>query len=66
MTAVKKKRTGKNAGQIILRWHIQEGVIAIPKSVHQERLVSNIDVWDFELTERGEWTDFLLNLKVES
>lgn len=46
------KKYGKNAGQVILRWHIQEGVIAIPKSVHKDRLISNIDVWDFELTEQ--------------
>ena len=41
----------KNVGQIILRWHIQEGAVVIPKSVHEERIASNLDIWDFELTE---------------
>lgn len=42
----------KNIGQIILRWHIQEGAIAIPKSTHKERISGNLDVFDFELTEQ--------------
>jgi len=42
---------GKNVGQIILRWHVQEKSIAIPKSVHKERIIGNFSLWDFELTE---------------
>ncbi|KGH56848.1 aldo/keto reductase [Oenococcus oeni] len=41
---------GKNTGQIILRWHIQRGIIPLPKSsslIHQR---SNIDIFDFSLT----------------
>ncbi|MFQ9687130.1 MAG: aldo/keto reductase [Veillonella parvula] len=41
----------KNVGQIILRWHIQEKSVAIPKSVHKERIIGNFSIWDFELTD---------------
>ena len=41
----------KTVAQVILRWHIQRGVVAIPKSVHKERIVENYDVWDFQLSE---------------
>lgn len=42
---------GKTVAQVILRWHIQRGVVAIPKSVHKERIVENYDVWNFQLSE---------------
>lgn len=41
----------KNAGQIILRYENQEGIIVFPKSVHDERIKSNLDIFDFTLTE---------------
>ena len=40
----------KNAGQIILRWIYQEGVISLPKSTNSERIKGNLDIFDFELT----------------
>lgn len=40
----------KNAGQIILRFEVQEGFIVLPKSTNAERIAGNIDIFDFELT----------------
>lgn len=40
----------KSVAQIILRWNIQRDVIVIPKSIHQNRIIENIDIWDFELS----------------
>nr|WP_274636024.1 aldo/keto reductase [Microbacterium bovistercoris] len=41
---------GRSPAQIMLRWHLQEGRSAIPKSVHAERIAENFDVFDFELS----------------
>ena len=42
---------GKSNGQVILRWLLQRGITVIPKSVHQNRMEENIDVFDFELSD---------------
>jgi 2,5-diketo-D-gluconate reductase A len=40
----------KSVAQIVLRWHIQRGIIIIPKSVQRERIESNLHIYDFELS----------------
>ena len=45
------RRHRKSPAQTTLRWLLQHGIIAIPKSVHKERLAENADVFDFELSE---------------
>ena len=42
---------GKTTAQIMLRWNIQRGVIVLPKSTHKERMIQNLDVFDFSLTD---------------
>ena len=44
------RRYGKTAAQVVLRWHRQRGVIAIPKSVHKARMTENFSIDDFSLT----------------
>ncbi len=43
------KKYGKEPAQVMLRWHLQQGFIVIPKSTHAERIRSNFDVFGFEL-----------------
>ena len=45
-------RHGKTTAQVILRWHLQRNIPTIPKTVHRERMAENLDVFDFELTEK--------------
>ncbi|WP_308465697.1 aldo/keto reductase [Rathayibacter soli] len=42
---------GKSVAQTILRWHIQLGTVAIPKSNNRGRMAENFDIFDFELTD---------------
>lgn len=45
------EKYGKSVAQVILRWLLQRGIVCIPKSIKPDRIVQNIDVFDFELTE---------------
>lgn len=42
---------GKTVAQVILRWHLQRGIVAIPKSTHIERMKENLNVFDFALSD---------------
>lgn len=44
-------RTGKSAAQVILRWHIQLGHSVIPRSTKRAHIASNLDLFDFSLTD---------------
>ena len=44
------ERHGKTAAQVVLRWHIDSGRSAIPKSVTPSRIAENLDIFDFALT----------------
>ena len=41
---------GKSPAQVVLRWHLQSGVVPLPKSANAERQRENFEVFDFELT----------------
>ena len=44
-------RYGKSTTQVVLRWHVQLGLVAIPRSANPGRIAENIDVFDFELND---------------
>jgi 2,5-diketo-D-gluconate reductase A len=46
------KDQGKSPTQVVLRWHIQLGLVAIPRSANPGRIAENLDIFDFELTEQ--------------
>ena len=43
---------GKSPAQVILRWHVQNGAMAVPKSVNAARMRQNLEVFDFTLDEQ--------------
>lgn len=45
------KKYNKTAAQVALRWNIQRGVVVIPKSVHEDRIKQNFDIFDFTLSQ---------------
>ncbi|NLR90923.1 aldo/keto reductase [Flammeovirga sp. SR4] len=45
------EKYGKSSAQVMLRWHLQRGVNALPKSVTPSRIEANFDIFDFELSE---------------
>jgi 2,5-diketo-D-gluconate reductase A len=50
IAAIARER-GRTSAQVMLRWHLQHGRSAIPKSTRPERIAENFDVFDFELTD---------------
>lgn len=43
------RKHGRSVAQVIIRWHLQQGLIVIPKTIRKERMEENIAVFDFEL-----------------
>ena len=54
---------GKSAAQVALRWLVQRGIVAIPKSTHKERRAENFDIFDFSLSDADMQAIALLNQK---
>ena len=44
------EKYNKTIAQVVLRWHIQKGVIPIPKSSNENRIKENIGIFDFEIS----------------
>jgi len=44
------ERLGRTPAQVVVRWHVQQGLVVIPKASSRERLAQNLDVFAFELT----------------
>ena len=44
------ERLGRTPAQVVLRWHVQQGLVVIPKSSDPARLAQNLDLFSFELT----------------
>jgi 2,5-diketo-D-gluconate reductase A len=44
-------RRGRTPAQVVLRWHVQQGLVTFPKASSRDRLVENLDVFDFALTD---------------
>lgn len=45
------KAHDKGVGQVVLRWLYQRGIVSLAKSVHEERMIENINIFDFELSD---------------
>jgi len=58
------RKHNKTVAQVILRWLVQRDVVAIPKTVHRERMIENLDVFDFELSRED--MDAILTLDTKS
>jgi 2,5-diketo-D-gluconate reductase A len=43
------RKYGKSVGQVVLRWIVQRGIVALAKSVRKERMAANLDIFDFRL-----------------
>lgn len=60
------EKHGKTVAQVILRWHLQRGIVVIPKSTHIERMEENFNVFDFELSDEDMKKIALLDKKQSS
>lgn len=55
-------RHRKTTAQTILRWHLQRGIVTIPKTVHKERMRENLNIWNFELS--GQEMDAIASMDI--
>lgn len=60
------EKYGKTTAQVMLRWNIQRNIIVLPKSTHKERMIQNIDIFDFSLTEEDMSTIAALDTKTSA
>lgn len=60
------KKYNKSVAQVVLRWLIQRGVVAIPKSMHKERIEENFNIFDFELASEDMEAITILDMKKSS
>lgn len=60
------KKYNKSVGQVILRWLVQRGIVPLAKTVRKERMLENIDIFDFELSEGDMQTIAMLNKDTSS
>jgi 2,5-diketo-D-gluconate reductase A len=60
------KQYGKSVGQVVLRWLLQRNVVALAKSTHKERIVENLAVFDFELSDEDMRTIATLDTNTSS
>jgi 2,5-diketo-D-gluconate reductase A len=60
------RKHNKTVAQIILRWLIQRDIVAIPKTVHKERMIENFAVFDFELSREDMDAILTLDTKTSS
>jgi diketogulonate reductase-like aldo/keto reductase len=65
LTSIGRKYIKSNA-QVILRWLVQRGVVAIPKSVRKERIEENFNIFDFELSAEDLLAIATLDMKTSS
>jgi len=54
----------KSIAQVCLRWHFQRGIVAIPRSSQKAHMVENLDIFDFELSEKDKQTIAKLDLNI--
>jgi 2,5-diketo-D-gluconate reductase A len=43
------EKHGKTPAQLVLRWHVQNGIVTVPKTANPERMRENLDIFDFAL-----------------